>query len=88
MKENKIYSYKGELYSDDYWKDPIHSKYAGSLDMLIDLLTDDDTGLECSCVTVYYLGGEYIGTDDNMGSQEILEMMLDGGYAELEEVKE
>ena len=78
----KVYSYKGKLYSDEYWKDPIHSKYDGGLDMLIDLLSDDEeyTGLGCNCTTVYYLDGEFIGTDNDLGASDILDIMFENGY--------
>lgn len=87
---SKVYSYKGKLYSNDYWKDGnyITGKYDGDLDELLDLLTDDDTGLEYTQITVYYLGGEPIGTDAEKSSDEILEIFCENGYNDDIDLKE
>ena len=87
---SKVYSYKGKLYSDDYWKDGNYKtcKYDGDLDELLDLLTDDDTGLECTQTTIYYLDGEFIGTDNEKSSNEILEIFCENGYNDDIDLKE
>lgn len=86
---SKVYSYKGKLYSDDYflyWPSN-RDKYDGDLDELVELLTDNDTGLESSQTTIYYLGGEFIGTEDK-GSDEILEIFCENGYGDDIDLKE
>ena len=84
----KTYYFKGKLYNDDYWKDD-SGKYAGSLGDLLDKLADDGkSGLTTATVTIYYLGGDYVCTDDDIDTEELLENMIYGGYLEDYDIKE
>lgn len=71
-KGDKIYKYKGELLCTD------HLYYE---------LENNEDDLECNTVTHYYVGGEYIGTDEELEYEDIIQELIDYG-TEIEVVED
>ncbi|MCR2043209.1 hypothetical protein NSA23_03660 [Anaerosalibacter massiliensis] len=64
------YKYKGEIYEDEF---------LDTLDLLDEL--ESDKKVESIGVTVFFIGGEYAGTDDDI--DEVLSYFIDEGDIEI-----
>ena len=90
--ENKKYTYKGEIYSDDK-TDKSLPNYGGDLWDLVDRLAEDDKNhaeFEKEEVVVYRINGEVFGTEDNTSYAEVIdELIYNGSFSDdgLDELK-
>ena len=86
---NKRYEYKGKLYSDDREARKLDN-YGGDLDELLFELEEDDEMSSTFCtftVTHYYVGGEWVGSDEDSTNEDIVDYLVSYGYDGLEAVK-
>jgi len=84
--ENKVYKYKGKLYSNLHYENP--EKYAGDLDDLQNLLERDGIITICTTTTYWFTEGDCIGTDDEVDEEYLMDAVANKGYYELEEIKD
>lgn len=79
----KRYLYKGKLYSD-HEADKKLDNYEGYVyELLCEL--EQAGEVTTNTVTIYGVDGEIIGTDDEIGEEDVIDYLIDCGVEDLEE---
>lgn len=58
-------------------------KYNGEIltaEELVNKLVDEKMYLKTATITCYYLGSDYIGNDDDLSNEDIINCYMDGNY--------
>lgn len=73
-KNKKIYKYKGHYYCEDC--------------LLREVEVSDDESFSVEETTSYYINGEYIGSDNELGVEDVIQKLIDYGCDIVEVKKE
>ena len=81
----KVYRYKGKIYSEAYYTDETRH-YDGDLSDLLYVLSRDHPNIyREETMTIRYVGDEYYGTDEDTSNEDVIENLIWQGYEEIEE---
>lgn len=81
---NRRFMYRNRLYSN-HINDRKLDNYGGNIEDLMQDLEDDEE-FESEEVTNYFVGGEYIGNDEDLDDEDVIDFLIDYGVEDLEEV--
>lgn len=79
----KRYLYKGKLYSDNKADKKLDNYEGYVYELLCEL--EQAGEVTTNTVTAYYVDGEIIGTDDEIGEEDVIDYLIDCGVEDLEE---
>ncbi len=87
----KAYIYNDKIYCKEdvsEREEELGHEYGGDLrNLLWDIEENDPEIYHESTTTVYYIGDEYFGTDDDCATVDLVEEILDEGFEEIEEIE-
>ena len=79
------FMYRNRLYSN-HINDRKLDNYGGNIEDLMQDLEDDEE-FESEEVTNYFVNGEYIGNDEELDDEDVIDFLIDYGVEDLEEVE-